>query len=107
MIIKYSPQRSDVPLSYSISGDVITATLDGKSDTFDFTDLPAGRVATEIGSTVWHYQYTDEQGVTHDVYPCPVHAAERTAEGELIVTLSKYHGPNPTRKEAFPREEVI
>lgn len=91
MRIKYSPQRSDVPLSYQISGDIITATLGGKSDVFDFSALPAGRAAI-IDSTL---------------DPCPVLAAERTAAGELVVTLLKHHGPNPTHDEAFPAEEVV
>lgn len=91
MRIKYSPQRSDVPLSYQFSGDIITATLGGKSDVFDFTELPAGRSAI-IESTL---------------NPCPVLSAERTNEGELVVTLLKHHGPNPTPAEAFPAEEVI
>lgn len=91
MRIKYSPQRSDVPLSYEFSGEVITVTLDGQSDVFDFSGLPPGRAAI-IESTL---------------DPCPVLAAERTAAGELIVTLLKHHGPNPTHDEAFPAEEVI
>lgn len=91
MRIIYSPHRSDVPLSYEFSGDVITATLDGQADVFDFSSLPAGRAAI-IDSTL---------------DPCPVLAAERTAEGELIVTLLKHHGPNAPESERFPAEEVI
>jgi|GEM_PF-2989669 len=91
MRIISSPHRSDVPLSYEFSGDVITATLDGQADVFDFSSLPAGREAI-IESTL---------------DPCPVLAAERTAAGELIVTLLKHHGPNPTHDEAFPAEEVV
>lgn len=91
MRIKYSPQRSDSSLEYTFSGDIVTATLDGKSDVFDFSGLPASREAI-IESTL---------------DPCPVLAAERTADGELIVTLLKHHGPNPTHDEAFPAEEVV
>lgn len=91
MRIKYSPQRSDVPLEYTFDGDIITATLDGQADVFDFTALPAGRAAI-IESTL---------------DPCPVLAAERTADGELIVTLLKHHGPNAPESERFPAEEVI
>lgn len=91
MIIKYSPQRSDVPLEYTFDGDIITATLGGKSDVFDFSGLPPGREAI----------------IESALDPCPVLSAERTNEGELIVTLLKHHGPNPTHDEAFPAEEVI
>lgn len=91
MRIIYSPQRSDVPLSYQISGDIITATMGGKSDVFDLTGLPAGRSAI-IDSTL---------------DPCPVLAAERTADGELRVTLRTHHGPNAPESERFPAEEVV
>lgn len=91
MRIKYSPQRSDVPLSYEFSGDIITATLGGKSDVFDFSGLPPGREAI----------------IESALDPCPVLAAERTAAGELIVTLLKHHGPHPTHDEAYPAEEVV
>lgn len=91
MKIIYSPQRSDVPLSYAFSGDIITATMGGKSDVFDLTGLPDGRAAI-IDSTL---------------DPCPVLAAERTAEGELIVTLRTHHGPNAPESERFPSDEVI
>lgn len=91
MRIKYSPQRSDVPLSYQFSGDIITATLGGQSDVFDFAALPSGRAAI----------------IESVLNPCPVLAAERTADGELIVTLLKHHGPNAPESERFPAEEVI
>lgn len=91
MRIRYSPQRSDVPLEYAFDGDIITATMGGKSDVFDFSGLPAGRAAI-IDSTL---------------DPCPVLAAERTAAGELIVTLLKHHGPDAAEHERFPAEEVI
>lgn len=91
MRIKYSPQRSDVPLSYAFSGDIITATMGGKTDTFDFSGLPAGRAAISDST----------------LDPCPVLSAERTNEGELVVTLRTHHGPNAPESERFPAEEVI
>jgi hypothetical protein len=86
----YSPQRSDVPLSYAISGETITATQGEQSDTFDFSTLPDGRAAI-IDST-------------QD--PCPVLSARRE-NGELIVTLRTHHGPDASEAERFPAEEVI
>jgi len=90
MRITYTPQRSDVPLSYEFSGETITATQDETTDSFDFAGLPDGREAIIDGS----------------LDPCPVLSAERVS-GELIVTLRTHHGPNPTQAEAFPEEEVI
>ena len=85
MVINWSPQRSDDKLAYSFAGEVITATLNGQSDTFDFSALPDGEAA-QIKSTL---------------PVCPVLAARRV-NGRLEVTLLKYHGPNPAPEEAFP-----
>ncbi len=90
MIIYYSPQRSDSKLGYEFDGEVITATLDGQVDTFDFSDMPNGK-AEEIASTL----------------PiCPVVSAKRT-NGELEVTLLKFHGANAPYEERFPEPEVV
>lgn len=78
MRITYFPQRSDRAVSYTFDGEVITATLDGVTDTFDFSNLPDGE-AGEITSTL---------------DPCPVLAARRV-DGELHVTLLRAIGPRP------------
>lgn len=90
MIVNYSPQRSDRQLSYEFAGEKIIATLDGQVDTFDFSSMPDGE-AEEIASTL----------------PiCPVVSAKRV-DGELEVTLLRFHGPNPTPEEAYPEPEVV
>ena len=91
MQIKYSPQRSDVPLSYDFSGEQITAHLDGQSDTFDFYDMPQGK-AESFNST-------------HE--PCPVLSAERDADGVLWVVLRSHHGPNASEAKRFPEWETV
>ena len=92
MLVHYSPQRGDRSLSYKFSGETITATLDGESDTFDFSGLPDGELDVSALET------------TLDI--CPVLAARRV-DGQLEVTLLKFHGPNPSPEEAFPEPEVI
>ena len=92
MLIHYSPQRSDRSLTYDIQGETITATLDGQQDIFDFSALPDGELDVSALET------------TLDI--CPVLAARRV-NGQLEVTLLKFHGPNPTPQEAFPEPEVI
>ena len=42
MIINFSPQRSDKTIKYDFKGETITATLDGITDTFDFSSLQEG-----------------------------------------------------------------
>ena len=91
MKVTYSPQRSDVPLSYAIdaAAETITATQGEVSDVFDLSALPDGREAI----------------ITSDLDPCPVRSATRI-NGELHVTLRSHHGLNPTQAEAFPAEEI-
>ena len=85
MRVKFSPQRCDLELTYKFNNEVITATLDGETDTFDFSTLPDG-VAEEVESTL----------------PInPVVSAKRE-NGVLEVTLLKFHGPDATEAERFP-----
>lgn len=90
MIITYSPQRSDAPLSYRFSGEIITAELNGQSDVFDLRLLPDGASA-EIGSTLT---------------PCPVLSARREG-GVLKVALRSHHAADATDAGRFPAEEII
>jgi len=92
MLIRYSPQRSDRSLTYEFEGETITATLDGQSDVFDFSGLPDGELDVSALET------------TLDI--CPVLAARRV-NGQLEVTLLKFHGPNAPESERFPKPEVI
>jgi len=92
MLVRWSPQRSDRQLSYEISGETITATLDGQTDTFDFSGLPDGELDVSALET------------TLDI--CPVLAARRV-NGRLEVTLLRFHGPDAPESERFPEPEVI
>lgn len=89
MKILYSPQRSDVPLSYTFDGETITASQAGLVDSFALSGLPDGREAI-IESTLT---------------PCPLLSARREA-GELIVTLRSHHGASASHAERFPAEEI-
>jgi len=92
MLVHYSPQRGDRQLSYQFDGETITATLDGQADVFDFSNLPDGELDVSALET------------TLDI--CPVLAARRV-NGQLEVTLLKFHGPNAPVEERFPEPEVI
>jgi len=92
MLVHWSPQRSDRSLSYQFSGETITATLDGETDTFDFSGLPDGELDVSALET------------TLDI--CPVLAARRV-NGKLEVTLLRFHGPDAPYEERFPDPEVI
>jgi len=92
MLILWSPQRSDRSLSYEFDGETITATLDGQADVFDFSSLPDGELDVSALET------------TLDI--CPVLAARRV-NGQLEVTLLRFHGPDAPESARFPEPEVI
>src|SRR5690606_9977078 len=93
MLLRYSPQRADHQLSYAFPApDVIEATLDGVSDVFDFSALPDGELDVSALETT---------------LPIGPIISARRVNGQLEVTLLKFHGPNPTPQEAFPEPEVI
>lgn len=91
MKILKSPQRNDTELTYQFNGEVITATLNGVSDTFDFTDMPEGK-ATDFDTAL---------------QPCPVKSAERDANGELWVELMNYIDATASESERFPEWETV
>lgn len=65
-----TPQGNKVDFSFSGSGDVLNVTVDGVTDTFDFSQMPDGK-AESIESTL---------------NSCPVASAERV-NGALTVTM--------------------
>ena len=80
MIIKMSPQvRDDNRIWYEIEDEVITATINDISDTFDFTDMPDGKL-----------QMFDENEeidlVTSTLDEVPILGAERK-DGVLTVEI--------------------
>jgi hypothetical protein len=84
-----TPQRGDYAFSYALSGDVLTITIDGVSDEFNFTGLSdgtAGEMATSLPVN-------------------PVICAEKT-NGELTVRIIAFHGENASAEEKTEREVV-
>mgnify|MGYP001384861043 CR=1 FL=1 len=74
MRVTYIPVDSFIEYNYAASGYVLTATINGETDTFDFTGMPDG-VATEFDTTLPH---------------CPVIRAERV-DGVLTVHLIAWY----------------
>ena len=73
MKVFYSPQINDEhQVSYEFNGDIITATVNGETDTFDFTSMPDDSIAQSIKSTL------------PVVVVC---GAKKDENGELWVTL--------------------
>ena len=45
--LNLTPQRSDIKINYTIDNDILTVSINGLEEIFDFTDLPDG-IAEEI-----------------------------------------------------------
>ena len=93
MKIKYSPQvNSQNTVTYSFDGDVITATVDSETDTFDFSSMPNDSVAHSIKS---------------DLSMIVIPLASKDEDGELWVTLYKPIRWDATEAERFPDWEDV
>ena len=86
MFIKYSPQVSERVLTYEFNGEVITATMNGVTETFDFSDMPNG-VADYIESEVFDFP--------------PVLSAKKEND-ILYLELINFIGEEATEEEKFP-----
>ena len=88
MKIKYSPQVNDRDtVSYEFNGAVITATVNGETDTFDFSSMPNDSIAQNISSSLPIIVVTE---------------VKKDSEGELWVTLFKPISFDATEAERFP-----
>ena len=79
MIIELSPIASEKnKIVYVIKGETITATMDGVTDTFDFSEMPNGELQL--------YDGNGDRLIETPMEDIPVRAAKRT-NGELVVKL--------------------
>jgi hypothetical protein len=84
--VLFSPQvNQGNKIGYSFQGDVLTITLEGITDIFDFTDMPIGIM----------------DSVETDLPMNPILRAERKADG-LYLTLLNYINEDATQEECFP-----
>lgn len=82
MIIKWNPQRRDDQLTVVKQGDALIVN----GVTYDFSPLPEGATLPA-------------EAIDSDLFSGPV---ERV-NGELVLTLTLPHGPNPSHAVAFPQ----
>lgn len=94
MIVNFSPQRNDNELEYKFSGEIITATLNGMTDVFDFSSL-------NEGDEVARNEETGQLEVETNLPLLPILGARRE-NGEVIVTVIMYHGKDAPESERFP-----
>lgn len=87
MIIYLSPQISDDKIMYSFKGEVITATIGGITDTFDFSFFPDGEL--------------DREAITTTLPINPICTANRV-NGVLSIKLLNFISEDATYEERFP-----
>lgn len=86
MKVFFSPQVSERVLKYEFNNDVITATMNGITETFDFSAMPNG-VADSIESEAFDFN--------------PVISA-RKENDILYLELINFIGKDATEEERFP-----
>lgn len=86
MQIKFSPQRRDGVLTVVKQGDVLIVN----GIEYDFSTVPEGATLPA-------------EAIDSDLFSGPV---ERT-NGELVLTLTLPHGPNPSQAVAFPQPITV
>ena len=94
MLIIFSPQRSDKTIEYIFKGETITATLNGITDTFDFSSL-------QEGDEVARNEETGQLEIETNLPILPILDARRE-NGRVVVTVLKYHGKDAPESERFP-----
>ena len=94
MLIKFSPQRCDDKLTYEFTGETIKATLNGITDTFDFSSL-------NEGDEVSRNEETGQLEIETILPMLPILDAKRE-NGQVIVTVITYHGKDAPEEERFP-----
>jgi hypothetical protein len=91
MRVLYSPQvNQGKKITYKFLGETITATLDGVSDTFDFSGMPDGS-AVNFETTL---------------LVNPIISAERV-NGVLSVELLNFIDHDATEQEKFPTWQEV
>lgn len=87
MKVLFSPQVGidDSKFAYSFDGEIITATFNGDTDTFDFSEMPNGNA----------------NDITSDLTINPIISAKRV-DDILYVELLNLIGEDATEEEKFP-----
>ena len=86
MKVRFSPQVNQNRIEYTFGNDVITATLNDVTETFDFSEMPNG-IAESIKSEVFEFD--------------PVLSAKKE-NGILYLKLINFIGKDATEAERFP-----
>lgn len=90
MEIKYSPVFGRRKIEYEFREDIIIATVDGETDTFDFSMFPNGKL----------------EDITTTLSINPIGNVERV-DGVLRVEILSFINEEATDEERFPDWQVV
>ncbi len=94
MIVHFSPQRNDDYIIYSFESEKIIVKIGTKIDTFDFSSL-------QEGDEVARNEETGQLEIETILPMLPILDARRE-NGQVVVTVLKYHGKDAPEDERFP-----
>lgn len=100
MMVLYSPQVSDKEIIYSFDGDVITATIDGITDTFDFTGMPDGQLQLYGSKPPFEPLFITSLPLM------PILSAKRE-NGVLQVEILRFIGADADENEKYPQWQEV
>lgn len=90
MYVKLSPVRSNRSIEYTFDNEVITAKIDGQSDTFDFSNVPEG-ILEKVETTL-------------TINPI---VSARRKDGTLYVELINFISADASEEERFPQWQEV
>lgn len=100
MIINFTPQRHNDYIIYAFEPDKVLVKIETKIDVFDFSEL-------QEGDEVARSEETGQLEIETTLPFLPILDAHRE-NGQVIVTVLKYHGKDAPYEERFPEPlEVV
>lgn len=93
MQILFSPQENEERIEYTFNGEVISITINGVSENFDFTGIPNGELEL--------FNQDGSVAIETKLDPFPILSAKKEG-GILYVELLNWISGDASKKEKFP-----
>lgn len=100
MMVLYSPQVSDKEIIYSFDGDKITATIEGITDTFDFSEFGDGTLQ------LYNNEPPFEPLFITSLSLMPILSAKRE-NGVLQAEILRFIGADADENEKYPQWQEV
>ena len=100
MMVLYSPQVSDKEIIYSFDGDIITATIEGMTDVFDFSGTSDGLLQLYSAEPPFEPLFITSLPLM------PILSAKRE-NGVLQVEILRFIGADADENEKYPQWQEV